>query len=456
MDASFQPPRSFHPFFALAIFAATALAVGCASPGGMADPFGLGQINNTPQPPEGYTYRSQGPSGFGQNGFGQGGTGAGGAGSAAAGGGLGSGQGGYTGRAGASGINRLRPRDTDDLAPSPVDAIWKRIKYTFTGGPNEETARQQYTEADALFRQKDYDGAADLYGKAAASFPDSLIEEDAWFMMAECYFFADRYPKAEDAYGELLKKYDNTRHLDTVTRRMFSIAQYWDRLQKEDERFALNPNILDKSRPVWDTGGRAIKTLENVWLADPTGPLADDAVMQLANLHFLKENWEDADLYYTQIRQDFPNSQYLVPAYMLGFRTKLERYDGAGYDRTPLDEAEILIETLLNQFSDQLGESSQLVKEARELVRSNKAEREWAMGEFYRRKGENAAAQMYYRNAVEDFPGTQYAALSQSRLADSSGMPATPPERFVWLTSLFPERGEQGPKPIEQPDAVLR
>ncbi len=435
---------------ALAITASFAL-LGCTTPYGMSDPFGLRQDNNAPLPQDGYTFRGQGPSGFGPA---PGSTGP--AGSAAnAGGGIAPGQGGYTGRAGASGINRLRPRDEEDLAPSPIDTAWRNIKNFFTGGPNEQTARQLYAEADTLFRQQKYDDAADGYAKAAGRFPDSLIEEDAWFMMAECYFFADRYPKAEDAYGELIKKYDNTRHLDTVTRRLFSIAEYWDQLQTKDERFALNPNLLDKSRPTWDTGGRAIKAFENVWLADPTGPLADDAVMKLANLNFLKQNWGDADLYYTQIRQDFPNSQYLVPAYMLGYRTKLEKYDGAGYDRTPLDEAEVLIETLLAQFSDQLGEDLQRVQQAKAFVRVSKAEREWAMGEFYRRKGQNTAASIYYRNAVRDFAGTEYAEQAQTRLAELGDEPATPPDRFAWFTGLFPEPGETGPKPLQQPSATV-
>ena len=34
-------------------------------------------------------------------------------------------------------------------------------------------------------------------------------------MLAESYFFDDRYIKARDAYDELVKEYPNTRYLDT-------------------------------------------------------------------------------------------------------------------------------------------------------------------------------------------------------------------------------------------------
>ena len=47
-------------------------------------------------------------------------------------------------------------------------------------------------------------------------------------------FFADRYSKACDIYGELMKKYVNTRHLDTCVRRQFSIADYWVKCDQAD------------------------------------------------------------------------------------------------------------------------------------------------------------------------------------------------------------------------------
>ena len=46
--------------------------------------------------------------------------------------------------------------------------------------------------------------------------PHSPIEQDAMFMLAESYFFGDRYIKARDAYDELVKEHPNTRYLDTV------------------------------------------------------------------------------------------------------------------------------------------------------------------------------------------------------------------------------------------------
>ncbi len=54
--------------------------------------------------------------------------------------------------------------------------------------------------------------AATQFKDAAERWPDSALEEDAMFMSGEGYFFADRYPKANEAWEKLLKKYPNSKH----------------------------------------------------------------------------------------------------------------------------------------------------------------------------------------------------------------------------------------------------
>ena len=42
---------------------------------------------------------------------------------------------------------------------------------------------------------------------------------------------------------------------------------------------------------------------EAVWLTDPTGPMAEHAVMQTANTHFQNEDWAEADDYYDDLQR---------------------------------------------------------------------------------------------------------------------------------------------------------
>ncbi len=121
------------------------------------------------------------------------------------------------------------PQGWDRLSPEN----WgKTFKKSIGMGPNERIARDAFADGQKLLSEKKYDAAAKKFGKAADRWPDSALEEDAMFLEAESYFFADRYSKADDEYGELLKKYPNTRYLNKSTARQFSIARYWQDMDK--------------------------------------------------------------------------------------------------------------------------------------------------------------------------------------------------------------------------------
>jgi TolA-binding protein len=82
-------------------------------------------------------------------------------------------------------------------------------------GTNPDKARELYAEAerhyraaiDAGERRSDYLAAAKKFRAAAERWPDSALEQDALFLAGESYFFADHYPKANESYELLLKKF---------------------------------------------------------------------------------------------------------------------------------------------------------------------------------------------------------------------------------------------------------
>lgn len=308
---------------------------------------------------------------------------------------------------------------------------------------NERLAQQQFKDAEAAFAEKKYAEAAKMYRKAANHWSDSVIEEDALFMLGDCYFFQDKYPDASDAYAELLKKYDNSRHLDKVVLRQFKLAQYWLELQHYAPRNTLNPNVFDNSRPTWDTRGNALKAFESVRLYDPTGPLADDSVLSTANEHFMNDRFDDADYFYSLLRSEYPKSEHLIKAYLLGLRAKLRKYDGPMYDSTALIEAEELIDQMLSQFPNELGKERERVIQAGKAVRAQMAQREFEMAEFYCNTKHYGAAIVYFNNTIKDFPETKFAELSRQRIEEIKDLPPNPPQRLKWLAKLFPGQSKR-------------
>jgi TolA-binding protein len=324
--------------------------------------------------------------------------------------------------------------EISDLAP---DNIYKNVKNAAGYGPDEKIARAALEEGKNLFRNKQYKEAAAKFATAADRWPDSPLEEDALFLQAESEFFADLYSKAHDTYGGLLKKYSNTRYLDTVMKREFALGRYWEQLQDAHPKWPITPNMTDKSRPMFDTFGYAVQAYERVHLNDPTGPLADDSLMALGNAYFRRGQYEDAAYNYDQLIKEYSNSEHQRRAHILCLQAKMRVYQGTMYVQAPLNDAQKLADRTLKQYGNKLGADGERVAQARAQIVEEKANREFQMGEFYSKKEDYGAARMYYQSVIDQFPTTERANESKKRLEAIRDKPDSPPNRFSWLTGVF-------------------
>jgi len=298
-----------------------------------------------------------------------------------------------------------------------------------------------FDKAKKIYDEKNYVEAEKKFKSIAKKYKDKPIEEDAMFMLAECRFQQERYPAAQDAYDELMKKYTSSRYLEQSTRRMWKIALLW--LGKDQQQtdvqlasysekdpdsatqvkgpdapstFPLKPNFFDRSRPAFDTHGRALQALHSIWLRDPTGPLADDALMLTATEHLRAGDNREADRFFTIIREEYPQSPYSQPAYVFGSKVKQAAYQGAKYDGRQLEEAKKLTQSTVRLFP----ESPHRTKLMEELGRISlqTAERDWEKVQFYMRKGRKDSAAVYCELIIESYPRSPYAALAKEQLRD--------------------------------------
>ena len=351
---------------------------------------------------------------------------------------------------GVAGERFVKDRSDEGLLgglPKPSELV-ADAKQSLGIGPNAREAEETYNKADALYREGKFSEARKLFKKAGSHWPDSSLEEDAMFMAAECDFFSDNYPDASDRYANLLRKYENSRHLDTVVSRQFAIARYWLELQQADPQPFYVPNLTNQTKPWWDTTGNAHAVMQSVWINDPTGPLADDSVLATANDYFVRGRFADADEYYKQLRDDYPKSEHLANAFLLGIQAKLATYQGPDYDATPLLESEKLIEQALLQFPTQLATERKRIMETRQTILKLKAERDWFMAEYFAKNKYFRSAKHYYEHILKNAPNTEFAARAQARLTEYADMPDEPTSRFQWFIDLFPEGSAQPLGPV--------
>ncbi len=334
----------------------------------------------------------------------------------------------------------------DDWSPKNIAKNWKRM----TGrGPNKRLAKQLYDDAEREYlaiaemppgddRAARFLAVADKFSKAAEYWPGSATEMDALFMAGEASFFADHYWDATRHYEKLVKSYPNNRYLDTVDARRFAIARYWLQLHEENPEHVLYANFINETRPWRDVRGHALRQYEKIRLDDPTGKLADDATLAVANAHFKARRFLKADESYTDLRKTYPRSEHQFSAHYLGLKAKLESYLGPDYSGSALEEGEKLIKQMRRQFPNEAQQEQEFLDRAAAEIRYKQAEKLFFFGRYHDKRGEYRAAARRYQQIASEFPDTPYAQRAAERLAAVEGLPPIPPQRLPWLAKLFP------------------
>ena len=194
----------------------------------------------------------------------------------------------------------------------------------------------------------------------------------------------------------------------------------------------MTPNLIDKTRPLFDTLGRAMKVYENIRLNDPTGPLADDAIMATANSYFRRGRYNDADYQYDLLRKEYPRSDHQFNAHVLGLQCKLRKYQGPDYDGTPLEEAKQLVKQQKIQFAGELDDDQrQRLAEIDGQVNRELATREYGMAEHFDDLEEYGSAKFYYAQVVEELSRPRrWPSRPASGIAALGGVPDRPESKL--------------------------
>ena len=300
---------------------------------------------------------------------------------------------------------------------------------------------EDYVAATDIYKDERFAEAQQAFKKVAKKYKKSDIREDALFMQAEAAYQQDHYAKAHDVYAVLLKEFPSTRHLDVVSERLFKIGRIWldfpevaklgevQQVNYDDPKHKLPaeepakkssgkpifvPNFTDKAEPLFDTAGNGVAALQAIWMNDPTGPLADDAMMLVASHHARKGNFVEADRFFQMLRETFPNSPHLQEAFLLGSHVKLMSYQGAEYEGKTLNEAKLLKQSTLRLYPD-IADKERLKQELTQIDEAT-AEREWKQVELWLRKGNKRAATVYCHQVIDRYPHSSNAQKAREKL----------------------------------------
>jgi outer membrane protein assembly factor BamD (BamD/ComL family) len=330
---------------------------------------------------------------------------------------------------------------------------------------NEALAKSTFEEAEKLYEEaitlegetradKFYE-AGKRFDKAGKNWVSSYLELDAMFWAGESYFFSEDYNKAEDRYVKLLKEYPRNRYQDRVDKRRMEIGNYW--LQFPDRFYHVN--FTDKRRPWNDTAKHGVRVLEKVRLDSPTGKLADDVTMELANNAFRNEKWIEALDTYRDLITTYPDSRHLFDAHFLGLKAALESYRGPDYSQEALDHAEKLIKQMRQFPEEARREKTEIDRMYTELI-NRRAEYKYNRAQYYFNKGEARASRVKCEELLKDYENTVFAEPARELLAKTKDMPDEPTPYLKWVGDMFPTNDKLAPLlkplPAEAQDSTRR
>lgn len=332
----------------------------------------------------------------------------------------------------------------------------------------ELEGHEQFEEAKALYDAGNYKEARKKLQKIVKKYKNKPIEEDAMFYRAESDFHMDALGSAQDGYEELLKKHPSSRYLETSTQRLYNIALTWlgnppSAQEVEMAYFARNDsevgidkvpetqvtadiwfpvNVVNRKKPIFDPQGRALEALRSVWMNDPTGPLADDALLVHAVHKLRRGNYIDADRDFATIREQYADREVAPVAYVLGAHSSLLAYQGSNYDGRQLEEAKQLTESALRLFPE-IPQREKL-KHDLERINAEFATRDWKLAQYHARRSEKSAAAYYLESMLKNQPESNHAEDARELLVKlgpehSAGILTEP----IYDTEVIPARAEE-------------
>jgi outer membrane protein assembly factor BamD (BamD/ComL family) len=320
---------------------------------------------------------------------------------------------------------KRNPHSDPDAINPPSTLMLGSNGYKPMQAPKNPEAEAEFQRAETLFQQGKLEEAESLFAKLAKNRKGTPWGEKGQYYLAECQYQRGKLVPAHDSYEKLVADYPGTEFLDKLVSREYAIAQAWlalgDPKAKPEQKMPWNARF-NGERPLLDTKGTALQALEHVRHHDPTGPLADDAVLRIADEHMNLGDYESAALYYDQLVTDHPKSPFLQRAQLAAIDARIKGYLGPEYDGSGLEQARELIKQTMATFPDRPAGNEKLYHTL-DLINDQEAERTFVIGDYYQRTGKVVSAEYYFGKIRQRWPKSPWATKAKTRLAQLAKMP---------------------------------
>ncbi len=321
--------------------------------------------------------------------------------------------------------------------------------------PIDPKSREELDAALRLFQEKKYAAAEKLYSAMAQPEGGALpnldifssgasankkrpynslaIYEEALFYKAECQRLQKNYRDAGDSYTKLLVEIPQSRYVQKSCQGLWEIVDHWlqpTRKQMDEfedqlkgKRWYVTPALyvhFGKDMPWMDAEGHATNVLNTIRSHDINGPLGERALFCLGTINFFRKEYKEADFYFTELYQKYPNSKDAHKAVKQSVICKQLMTGGTVYDLRTVEESKKLLMTAQASY-EELVKDGKWVETQLKSMNIQQADRDFKIAEFYQRTGHPGSAYFYYELVCRRYPGTTFATQAAQRKNEVRG-----------------------------------
>ncbi len=262
-----------------------------------------------------------------------------------------------------------------------------------------------YRIGRCLEEEGEFSDAIDWYEDLVDDYPDSDFAPEAQFRIGICLEEEDELLDAFEAYQKLFDDYPGKGSLSEILNRQYAIGEAFMNGRKRLFVFFRIRSGLGTAEDIFR------KILDNATFSKAS----TRAQYSLGRVLQMDGDYNGAILEYNQLLTNYPGTE-MIPLAL--FNIGICYYEEAlssDYDAGEVNKALQNFTRFVKSFPDnpKRGEAEEKIIELIDY----KAEKAYAIGNYYNSPDSYAGARIYYQEVIDKYPESRYAALAKKKLA---------------------------------------
>ncbi len=298
-------------------------------------------------------------------------------------------------------ISFLAVEAAADWVWTPQTRRWINPKYAA-----KDTPGHQMEWAVDFFEGQDYPRAVKEFIRLVRTYPRSELAPKAQYLAGLSYELMNKPRHAFRAYKQVVEVYPFSVEFKEAVEREFLIAESFFAGKRME---LIGPVTL----PALST---AIEIYQHVVDHAPYGAFGARAQLRLGECYLKQNRFEEANRAFQRVVDEYPASDLIEDAEFKVAYCARQLSLKASYDQSATEEAMEWFESFIESHpdSDLVPEAKKSLVQLREIKAKGLAE----IAQFYEIQGKPKSAVFYYREIVDLYPESSYAATAVSKLQE--------------------------------------